>query len=144
MIFVWELLLWRRPWRLCQYLDFFFFPLKMKLVFVSMGGWGKVLFGDSLVYSKGHIPDAKGWEIPKHHFIHQQQWNSARRKKNSPPLLPSFIHLILILPVEFYGKSLVAAYSRAGWGSTATASQSQRQIPRDVEQDLPWPSSLVT
>lgn len=46
--------------------------LKINLVFVSMGGWGKVLFGDSLVYSKGHIPDAKGWEIPKHHFIHQQ------------------------------------------------------------------------
>lgn len=27
----------------------------MILVFVSMGGQGKVLFGDSLVYSKGHI-----------------------------------------------------------------------------------------
>lgn len=68
-------------------LNFFF--LKMNLFFVSMGGWGKVLFGDSLVYSKGHILDAKGWEIPKHHFIHQQRWNSAGRKKKISLGFPS-------------------------------------------------------
>lgn len=70
---------------------------------------------------------------------------SREKKKKShcvsPPLLPSFISLIL--PVEFHGKSLVAAYSRAGWGSTAMVSQSQRQIPRDEEQDLPWPNSAL-
>lgn len=67
----------------------YFFFLKMNLVFVSMGGQGKVLFGDSLVYSKGHILDAKDWEIPKHHFIHQQRWNSARRKKKISLGFPS-------------------------------------------------------
>lgn len=58
--------------------------------------------------------DAKGWEIPKHHFIHQKRWNSVgrlKKKKNltgfPPPLLLSFIRLIF--PVEFHGKSLVAA-----------------------------------
>lgn len=71
--------------------------------------------------------DAKGWEIPKHHFIHQQRWNSTGRKKKSrwvsPPLLPSFIHLIFILPVEFHGsshgKSLGAAYSKKGLAGAA-------------------------
>lgn len=47
-------------------LNFFF--LKMNLVFVSMGGWGKVLFGDSLVYSKGHIPGCQRLGDPKAPF----------------------------------------------------------------------------
>lgn len=118
-----------------------------------MGGRGKVLFGDSLVYSKGHtFRDAKGWEIPKHHFIHQQRWNSTRSKNKKtkknltgfPPtsaaeFYPFNFNFTSGIPWEIPGGS----YSRAGWGSTGTGSQSQRQIPRDEEQDLPWPSSLV-
>lgn len=89
-----------------------------------MGGQGKVLFGDSLVYSKGHILGCQRLGDPKapFHPPATMELNWEKKKKShwvSLPPLPSVIHLILILPVEFHGKSLVAAYSSAGWGSTA-------------------------
>lgn len=68
----------------------FFFP-KMNLVFVSMGGQGKVLFGDSLVYSKGHILGCPKLGDPKapFHPPATMELNWEEKNKNltgSPPL----------------------------------------------------------
>lgn len=120
----------------------------MNLVFVSMGGWGKVLFGDSLVYSKGHIPGCQRLGDPKAPFHPPETMELSReikKKKKShwiPPTSAAQFYPFNFssgIPWEIPGGS----YSRAVWGSTATGSQSQRQIPRDEEQDLPWPGSLV-
>lgn len=121
MIFGWELLLWRRPSWESLPIPWIFFSLKW-IWFLSPWEDGVKC---SLVIlwctPRDTFRDAKGWEIPKHHFIHQQWWNSTERKKKShwvspPPalLLPSFIRLILILPMESQGKSLVATVKR-GW-----------------------------
>lgn len=95
-----------------------------------MGGQGKVLFGDSLVYSKGHILGCPKLGDPKAPFhppaMMELNWEEKRKiSLGLPAPAAKFYPLILILPVEFHGKSLVAA-GRADWGSTATVSQSQR------------------
>lgn len=136
------------PRRVCQYHEFIFFPLKW-IWFLSPWEDGVKC---SLVIlwctPRDTFQDAKGWEIPKHHFIHQKRWNSVgrlKKKKKShwiPPTSAAQFYPFNFssgIPWEIPGGS----YSRAVWGSTATGSQSQRQIPRDEEQDLPWPGSLV-
>lgn len=129
---------------------FNFFSIKMNLFFVSMGGWGKVLFGDSLVYSKGthsRMPKVGRSQSTISSTRNDETQLGEKRKKKShwvpPPSAAQFYPFNFIfssgIPWEIPGGS----YSRAVWGSTATGSQSQRQIPRDEEQDLPWPGSLV-
>lgn len=54
-----------------------------------MGGWGKVLFGDSLVYSKGHIPGCQRLGDPKAPFhppaTMELNWEQKQKKSRWVP-----------------------------------------------------------
>lgn len=160
MIFGWELLLWRRPWETLP-ISWIFFSLKW-IWFLSP--WEDRVKCSLVILwctPRDTFWDAQSWEIPKHHFIHQQRWNSTGRKKikislDLPPSATEFYPLNFNftsgIPWEIPGGSLQQGWlgqhshgepkpevNPKGWGAGSALAKLPRYLNRSLSTSAKVP-----